>query len=1217
MKKNPIQERLVEVKTKQLSDEQVADLAVDLAAKILEISNRGQKISERYQGWKMGRMMHDPMGKTLTLAMADQVFRSPTNSRSASQFRYLIDEYGIPSYLPIHEKIAMRLGGMASAVAPDLVMPAITWKMRGESSSVILPSEDEKLNPHMRKRKSQGIRMNINQLGEAILGEEEALKRMDQVVERLESPDCEYISVKISSVFSQINLIAYDETLEEIKIRLRRLYRTAQANTFPLPDGSISPKFVNLDMEEYRDLYLTCDAFKQVLMEDEFLPLRGGIVLQAYLPDSHEVQIDLTAWARARVAQGGGAIKIRIVKGANLAMEQVEASIHDWELAPYSCKADVDANYKRMVHYGCQLENAKVVNLGVASHNLFEITYAMLLRSEYGVEDYVEFEMLEGMANHQARAVRDAVGGLLLYAPVVKKEDFHSAIAYLVRRLDENTAEENFLHDLFGLKTGNASWQKQREMFLTACKRRNEVRAVPARTQNRVTEEAKLDLKAPFHNVADTDWSLRHNMRWVLDVIETYRNTPLEPIPVQIAGEFIHTDDVQTSDDPSRPGVDAYKFSYAGADEIDRALQCSVDAQPAWEEKSISERSKILKQVGVKIANARGHCIATMMLDGGKSAPEADGELSEAIDFANYYADSLNDPAFFDGTSAKALGTIVITPPWNFPFAIPCGGVLAALMAGNTVIIKPASEAVLSSWEMVKLLWQAGVPKKVLQFIPCSGRKMGRNLLTDDRTAGVILTGAYETGRMFQGWKPEMRVFAETSGKNSLIITSAADPDQAVKDLVKSAFGHAGQKCSAASLAIIEADVYDNRSFIRQLRDAAASLKVGPSWDPTSIVTPMIHKPDASLSRAQTTLDENETWLLEPQMVDDNPCLWSPGIKMGVEPTSWYKNTECFGPVLGLIRANDLDHAIRIQNDSDFGLTGGIHSLDAREIAIWRDQVEVGNAYINRSITGAIVRRQPFGGWKNSCFGPGSKAGGPNYVSILTSWSQDALPKETAAASNTVAVLLADMIKALPTESEALQATASSYSRWWQDEFSIEHDPSALHGESNHFRYRPHPRVLVRADGMNDIALAQVVLAATTCGITMDISIEKQTNLTKTMPFPVAEESEKSLIQRLPECGSQYGILRVVSPSHDLQRASNDAALQTITSVPLANGRLELLGYLREQSVSETTHRYGNVIPTASKLLLPCTHLNGRDVVVLSNLLDRPLTPQRSAANHQ
>ncbi|MFT5905711.1 MAG: RHH-type proline utilization regulon transcriptional repressor/proline dehydrogenase [Cryomorphaceae bacterium] len=1186
MKIKNIQIQLSKIKNRQFNDEQLAELAVDLAGEILTVANKGQKLSERYHGWKMARMMKDPMGKTLTLALADQVFRPNTGARSASQFRYLIDEYGIPAYLPLHEQIAMRVGSIASAVAPEIVMAAVTTKMRSESAEVILPSEEGRLKPHLNKRRKSHIRMNINQLGEAILGDNEARNRMNQVITRLKNADCEYISVKISAIFSQINLLAYDASLEAIKDRLRILYQTAQQHTFTREDGGNSPKFVNLDMEEYRDLHLTCDAFKQLLMEDEFITMRAGIVLQAYLPDSYAVQKDLTDWARQRMSQGGTTIKIRIVKGANLAMEQVEASIHNWEQAPYHTKSDVDANFKRMIHYGCEPENAKVANIGVASHNLFEIAYAMLLRARHEVEEHVEFEMLEGMANHQARAVRDAMDGLLLYAPVVRKEDFHTAIAYLVRRLDENTTEENFLHDLFGMKVGGEPWEKQKQMFLTACSRRDEISSVPNRTQDRTTEAHVLDLKKPFKNEADTDWSMRHNMRWLLQEIEKFKNSKIPTVPVQIAGETQVTSHLQIGQDPSRPGVDAYQYSLTDAAGVEKALQCAADAQPAWEARGMIANSVICKQVAVELAKARGHCIATMVLDAGKSAAEADAEFSEAIDFASYYADSLCNPAFFDGTSMKALGIFVITSPWNFPFAIPCGGILAALMAGNTVIMKPAPEAVLTAWEMIKILWSAGIPKDVLQFVPCSDNEIGRGLVTDERTAGVVLTGAYETARMFQGWKPKMHLFAETSGKNSLIITSAADPDQAVKDLVKSAFGHAGQKCSAASLAIIEADLYDSPAFMRQLRDAAASLSVGSAWDPSSIVTPVIRKPDASLHRAQTTCDGNETWLLEPQMIDGNPCLWSPGIKRDVEPNSWYCDTECFGPVLGLIRATSLEHAIQIQNDSDYGLTGGIHTLDAREIEIWRDQVEVGNAYINRSITGAIVQRQPFGGWKNSCFGPGSKAGGPNYVSLMASWQQDQLPALINEPAAKVKELLVKITTAMPGDCSKLTAAAGSYAKWWNEEFSIEHDPSQLRGESNHFRYRPYQRILLRANGMTDLAIAQVMLAAQTCGVLVDLSLEQRNDFIKTLPCSVVEESEAALITRLTACSPLYGSLRVQSPSTAISQAANDLDLQIIDTIPLANGRLELLAYLREQSISETTHRYGNIIPKAADIVM-------------------------------
>lgn len=490
-------------KQKQAADESaLARAAVTLAAELLSQSEKSQTWSEKWQGSQLARLMQDPAGKAFTLAMADQVFRPPSPRRSAAQFRHLVDLFGIPQYLSLPERIAMRLGSITSAFAPSLVMPAITGAMRSQASKVILPAENSKLKPLLNHRRSSGMRMNLNQLGEAVLGEKEAEKRLQDIVARIQNPDCDYLSVKLSSIFSQIHLVAYQKTLDHVCERLRLLYRAAISH--PQKDGQ--PKFINLDMEEYRDLRLTCDAFQRVLDEPEFHQLRAGIVLQAYLPDSWPFQQKLCAWARERVAKGGARIKIRIVKGANLAMEKVEAELHDWPCAVYSTKEEVDANYKRMVHEACRTENAVAVSHGIASHNLFDIAYALLLREREGVTDAIEFEMLEGMANHQARTVKEAASDLLLYAPIVQRHDFHTAIAYLVRRLDENTAPENFLHDLFGLKPGDSAWERQKSRFLAAVARKDEVDTGPRRHQNRLTDSSPpLPSSAPFHNAADTD----------------------------------------------------------------------------------------------------------------------------------------------------------------------------------------------------------------------------------------------------------------------------------------------------------------------------------------------------------------------------------------------------------------------------------------------------------------------------------------------------------------------------------------------------------------------------------------------------------------------------------------------------------------------------------------------------------------------------------------
>jgi RHH-type proline utilization regulon transcriptional repressor/proline dehydrogenase/delta 1-pyrroline-5-carboxylate dehydrogenase len=967
-------------------------------------------------------------------------------------------------------------------------MKAVAARMKADSARVILPGESGPLHRYLSTRKQEGFRINLNHLGEAVLGEEEAKHRLDAMLGHLADPAVNYLSVKISAIFSQIQMIAWDDTLAAIKARLRLLYLAAAKGG----------KFVNLDMEEYRDLALTMAAFRETLEEPEFQMLSAGIVLQAYLPDSWVAQRELTAWALQRVASGGAPIKIRLVKGANLAMEKVEAEMHGWHPAPYGSKAETDANFRRMLEYGCLPEHAKAVCLGVASHNLFDVALALTLREANGVEDRVEIEMLEGMANHQARAVRDAAGSLLLYAPAVRSDDFLSAMAYLVRRLDENTAPENFLRDMFAMRPGSAEWLRQRQRFIQGWHDRQTVS-----TESRRLHSTYDSHQATFQNEPDSDWTQPKTRHALNEAIRAWQSEPLPPLP-----------------------------------ELETMLHTATEAQRSWEALGIEGRAKVLNRTADLLSAQRFQSIACLREDGKKAIHEADGEVSEAIDFARYYARTAEVPT---GIKAEALGIVAVVSPWNFPYAIPAGGVLAALMAGNSVIFKPARATAQTAWLLVRQLWAAGVPREALHFFPCDGQT-GRMMLVDSRIAACILTGGYETARLFQSWRPSLRLYAETSGKNALIITAQADRELAIKDLVRSAFGHSGQKCSAASLAILEAEVYDDPVFRRQLRDAAASLHAGPATDPRSIVTSLVGHLGDDLKRALSTLDAGEEWLLEPRQLGDDPCAWSPGIKLGVLPGSWFHRTECFGPVLGLMRASSLTEATAWQNATDFGLTAGLHSLDPDEVAWWRDQVQAGNLYINRPITGAVVQRQPFGGWKKSCIGPGAKAGGPNYVLNFCH--------------------LSDGSDAEP-----------DYQTAWANHFAKEHDPSALKCESNLFRYRPSRGVILRLDQTkgSDQSERRARLATDLCGVPLAIS-------------RASEESDAAFIARLPALAKTAEFLRTIAtPSDEVLHAAYEAGLNWINAPILANGRVELTRWLREQSISETRHRYG-LIPESGML---------------------------------
>ncbi|HAZ66764.1 MAG TPA: proline dehydrogenase, partial [Opitutae bacterium] len=934
----------------EISPPELADKAVKLAAELLSEAKQHLRPDDAASMARVARMMEDPAGKALTFALCDRVFRPRSQIGAARQFTGIVRDLGVPRYLGVVDRTLFGAGALAAHVLPWVVMPQVERRLRGETAAVILPGEPRALRKHINRRGAQGVRLNLNRLGEAILGDGEAAQRLAANLTLLADPRVDYISIKVSAVCSQVSSLGYERSLKDIQERLRILYRAAAAHK--------PPKFINLDMEEYRDLELTAEAFMRTLEEPEFLKLPAGIVLQAYLPDAHLVQQAIDAWAAKRIAQGGVPIKVRLVKGANLAMEKVEAELHDWPQAPYATKAEVDANFKRMLFWGCDRERTQRVRMGVGSHNLFDVALTLLLREARGVSDRVEIEMLEGMAPHQAEAVRRRAGSLLLYAPVVPREDFGSAVAYLIRRLDENTSDGNFLRDLFALEPGTPAWTRQREAFLTAVRAAEKVSVGPRRTQNRgLARIGTVDTGDTFHNAADTDWTLPANRQWAAKHLADISTKKIEVL-LQIAGDEADNGLTGIGHDPSRPGVVAYRYAVATGTDVERALVAGVVAVGKL---SSDELRTALCRAAEVLEKRRGEIIAAMVLDGGKTAGEADAELSEAVDFAAYYARIFDDKAAWRGACHKPLGLVTVTPPWNFPFAIPLGGVAAALRGGNAVILKPAPEAVLCGRLVCEIFWEAGVPKDLVQFVPAPDNQIGQQLIADQRVGAVVLTGASATAELFLSWRPDLHLLAETSGKNALIVTPAADTDLAIKDIVKSAFGHAGQKCSACSLLVLTGDLGKDAAFLRQLRDAAASLRVGSAWDLSTTVPPLIREADATLLRGLTQLEPGESWLLEPTQDKQNPNLWSPGIRLGVKPGSWFFGAECFGPVLGIVSACDLTEAISIINQSNFGLTGGIHTLDPREIVQWTSQVQVGNAYINRPITGAIVQRQPFG----------------------------------------------------------------------------------------------------------------------------------------------------------------------------------------------------------------------------------------------------------------
>ena len=520
--------------------------AIAIARELCKRARELQTPQERRQQAELDRMMQSPHDKATLTQLTDQAFRSQRPHRAADQLIHILDVQGVPRFFSPIERTMLYGFQSFGAYLPGVAMPLVKERMQQETANVILPAERELLAEHLRARREEGVRMNVNFLGEALLGEEDAQHRLQGYLAALQQPEIEVISVKISTIYSQISTIARTHTIDILCDRLELLYRAAIKSTFKRKDGSTVPKFVYLDMEEYRDKTLTAEVFMKTLDRRGLEQARAGIALQAYIPDSFLTQQWINDWARNRVAAGGSPVTIRIVKGANMEAERVEASLRGWPQAPYKTKLETDANYLRMLHEGMQPENLAAVRLGIASHNLFTLAYGLVLATKNNALDRVQFEMLEGMANHQRRALFELTGNMLLYAPACKQEDFTNAIGYLVRRLDENTGPDNFLRHAFNIEVGSDDWKELEQQFIAAFEAKRHSQQLPRRTQNRLTPPAPgsscREVSIPFRNEPDTDWSLPQTDNWANSIISTWQNrngSQASEIPLVIGGEEI------------------------------------------------------------------------------------------------------------------------------------------------------------------------------------------------------------------------------------------------------------------------------------------------------------------------------------------------------------------------------------------------------------------------------------------------------------------------------------------------------------------------------------------------------------------------------------------------------------------------------------------------------------------------------------------------------
>ncbi len=946
--------------------------------------------AERWQGEMMEWAMADERLKVELLRFVD-VFPTLRDRREVHRhLKEYFERQGVA--VPRALRWGINLTGGRQPLAP-LASTVVRRQMRGFAKRFIVGRDAGDAVPALKALRDRGIGFTLDVLGEASVSEAEAeayqrtyLGLLDglaasaaawpqepSVDEAIWGPVPRVnLSIKITSLYSQIDPLDFSGSLETVKDRLRPIFRKAVA------DGAA----LTLDLEQFRYRDLTYSVFTSLMDEEEF---RGyddaGVVLQAYLRDADRDLDELLAWARDR----GRIFSLRLVKGAYWDYETVLAAQEGWPVPVFTHKPDADAMYEKLAHV--MLQHSDHVRPAFASHNVRSLAAAIEAARDLGLPDGAfEIQMLHGMGDPIKQAVRGMGLRLREYAPV---GELIPGMAYLVRRLLENTANDSFLRQTF--VEGHEVDELVRPPAPSA-----DFGATPARLPRIAPTDPEQP--GPFVNMPRADFSRRENRAAYDEALARVRARLGAHHSLRIGGRDTESARTLTSVNPSAPDEVIGTVAYGGRAEAEAAVAAARAALPAWRDTPAADRAAVLFRAAELMRREAVELAALETLEAGKPRREADGDVTEAVDFLEYYGREAlrlarprvmgHVPGEHNVYFYEPRGVALVIAPWNFPLAILTGMTSAALVTGNPVIVKPAGPTPVIAAQLVRILETAGAPPGTVNYLPSPGGEVGDFLVRHPAVDLIAFTGSMEVGLHIISQAAQnpardavKKVIAEMGGKNAVIVDADADLDLAVSEVVASAFHYAGQKCSAASRVIVLEAAHDD--FVRRLIEATRSLRVGPAEDPATRVPPVItaEARDRILGFIETGRREGT-----PAATVEPPSGGWPGggyfvaphVFTEVRPDAAIAQEEIFGPVLAVLRAADMDEALAIANGVRFALTGGLISRSPASIERARRELRVGNLYINRGITGALVERQPFGGFKMS--GVGSKAGGPDYL---------------------------------------------------------------------------------------------------------------------------------------------------------------------------------------------------------------------------------------------
>ena len=929
--------------------------------------------------------------KMMAFSMRDETFKVQmfrfvdvlASLRRSSDIVVHLREYfrGMDSFIPM-----LQTGLRAAGIFPWLTAFLLRWNVSGMARQFIAGRDGADVMKTLRKKRKQDIGFTVDLLGEAVVSEKEADEYAARAMELLETLSRETrgwtdplgkntelfpvvnLSLKISAFYSQMDPAAPEEAIAHLAPKLRPILRRARE----------VGAFVNFDMESYAQKNGTFDLFKSLFTEPEFADWpHVGIVVQAYLRDAERDLKDLIAWARQR----GTRFAVRLVKGAYWDYEKIVSSQNTWVCPVFLQKPESDACFESCTRI--LLENESIVTAAFGSHNVRSIAHAMACAEELGIDQSrFEFQLLYGMAGPIKRALVEMGYRVREYSPV---GELLPGMSYLVRRLLENTSNEGFLRAKFSDNQSAAQLLRDPNELIVS-----EKPTTPMSTKPDPSAAGDVYVNAPALNFVH-----RQTQEQMKTALRAARGQFGKKYPIVINGEKITTGKWLASLNPSAPNEIVGEVAEAGIPEAERAVKAAAAAFGGWSRTSVEQRAQLLERVAAIMERRRVELAAVEVFEVGKAWEEADGDIREAMDFCLFYAQQmrrmgrphLTQPVLGEESYQHywPRGVALVIAPWNFPIAILCGMVSAAIVTGNTVIMKPAEPSSVTGALLMEMFEEAGVPPGVLNYLPGHGSVIGQHLVDHPEVVMIAFTGSRavglriweSAGKTLPGQRELKRVVCEMGGKNAIIVDSDADLDETIVDSIYSAFGYQGQKCSALSRLIVLEENYDR--VMERLLAAAASLRVGNPEEAGVSVGPVVDERAYKRILEMIEVGKKEATLaFQAKDVPNDGYFIPPTIFTDVKPAARLAREEIFGPVLSVIKVRDLDEAIEVANGTDYALTAGFFSRSPANIERAKAELVAGNVYINRSCTGAVVGRHPFGGFKMS--GGGTKAGGGDYL---------------------------------------------------------------------------------------------------------------------------------------------------------------------------------------------------------------------------------------------